>query len=673
MNYPLYTRLSNALKHQQQQHHHHHQDIKDKKKGRGWSSISSTTNNSNKFNKGEDQEEETVLVGRMLKRDFERYGVHLTGPNADKMRNLTDTAAHLGMHIIHNITDPSALGHIPSLNNRNVLPADSGTLHSLLQYHEDEAVRKMAYLALHQLPSENIDLFTELSATRREIAAMNGHSSWSAYQLDDFSLAGQPGAVHAFLREISYNTRDLVEEEGNVLLQMKKKTQGSSSRGGQTMQLHPWDRLYYTNIAKKINNNHPSSFSRSLSSYFPLHICIQGLAKVVHSLTGVTLKQVPMLPQEGWASTTAATTSSSNDVILKYEATHPSEGYLGIVYLDLMPRPGKAPSPAHYTLRCRHKRNNQPAAVALVAGLSSSSSSTDSNNNNNNNNNYNNNYNSGLSLSDIETLFHEFGHALHSLVSSTQYQHLSGTRGPLDTVELPSQLFQLLAANPLVLESFFYNNNSSSTDSGNVGRRSLLAPPPAPPKGMIHAAVASRNMFPAMDLQQQCQLIALDQFVLHGDQDILSSSSSSYDDLMSSMMMTNPSSSSSSSSSSYYSYFPHIPTTRPFIRFGHGVGYGGIYHGYLYTECLAMEAMKRLQLVEQCTSTTSSSVGEGGDVLRSRLLAGGGAKEAREMVKSLLGDDVMIRSNNNNGNKMDTGGGGWYPKSDALISRLHSD
>jgi intermediate peptidase len=662
MNYPLYTRLSNALKHYHH-HHHHHQDIKDKKKRGDWSSISS-----NKFNKGEEQEDETALVGRMLKRDFERYGVHLTGLDADKMRTLTDTAAHLGMHIIHNITDPSALGHIPSpnSNNRNILPADSGMLHSLLQYHEDEAVRKMAYLALHQQPSANIDLFTELSATRREIAAMNGHSSWSAYQLDDFSLAGQPAAVHAFLREISYNTRDLVEEEGNMLLQMKKKTQGSSCRGGNLMQLHPWDRLYYTNIAKKMNNNHPSSVSRSLSSYFPLHICIQGLAKVVHSLTGVTLKQVAVLPQEGWAGTTG--TSSSNDGILKYEATHPSEGYLGIVYLDLMPRPGKAPSPAHYTLRCRHKRNNQPAAVALVAGLSSSSSSfTDSNNNNNNN--------SGLSLSDIETLFHEFGHALHSLVSSTQYQHLSGTRGPLDTVELPSQLFQLLAANPLVLESFFYDNNNSSTDSGNFGRRSLLAPPPAPPKGMIEAAVASRYMFPAMDLQQQCQLIALDQFVLHGDRDILSSSSSSYDDLMSSMMMTNPSSSSSSlSSSSYYSYFPHIPTTKPFIRFGHGVGYGGIYHGYLYTECLAMEAMKRLQLVEQCTTaiTTITSAGEGGDVLRSRLLAGGGAKEAREVVKSLLGDDVMISSNNNR-DKMDNGGGGWYPKSDALISRLHSD
>uniref|UniRef100_M8AJX7 Mitochondrial intermediate peptidase n=1 Tax=Aegilops tauschii TaxID=37682 RepID=M8AJX7_AEGTA len=160
-----------------------------------------------------------------------------------------------------------------------------------------------------------------------------------------------------------------------------------------------------------------------VASYFPLSQCIKGLNVLVESLFGATFHQVPMGDGESW-----------HPNVIKLSLHHPDE------------------------------------IIALVCNFSSSRGLT-----------------ARLNHCDVETLFHEFGHALHSLLSRTEYQHFSGTRVALDVAETPSNLFEFYAWDYRVLRTFALDETTGD---------------PIPEK-LVKALNASRNMFPATDLQRQ--------------------------------------------------------------------------------------------------------------------------------------------------------------------------
>ncbi|KAG5062273.1 hypothetical protein JHK85_003456 [Glycine max] len=147
--------------------------------------------------------------------------------------------------------------------------------------------------------------------------------------------------------------------------------------------------------------------------------------------------------------------------------TQSFQGDLGYLYLDLYSREGKYPGCAHFAIK-RTRRISQTEyqlpIVVLVFNLSGAWNS------------------SAVSLShwEVETLFHEFGHALQSLLSRTDYQHFSGTRTVLDFAEIPSNLFELVDN---------YVN--------------VLGIPPAPSNKLVKSMQGARDMFAATDLQRQ--------------------------------------------------------------------------------------------------------------------------------------------------------------------------
>ncbi|CAM9943214.1 unnamed protein product, partial [Phaeothamnion confervicola] len=245
---------------------------------------------------------------------------------------------------------------------------------------------------------------------------------------------------------------------------------------------------------------------RVLAAYFPLEACLDGLALVCRSLFGIRLRQVPMMASEGW-------TPGDPAAVRKLLLEHPTEGggpdgLVGTVYLDLHPRPGKYTHAAHFTLRCGCTTHNDvvalvcnfspptasPSTVSGVGGISDGTSGGGGGT-------FDGGETSGsggvclLSHSELETLFHEFGHALHSLLSRTEFQHLSGTRAEADFVETPSHLMEYFAWDYRVVKQF----------ARHYRTRELI------PEEMMRNLNRSKALFAGIDAQIQILYAALDQ------------------------------------------------------------------------------------------------------------------------------------------------------------------
>jgi intermediate peptidase len=325
-------------------------------------------------------DQETVLVGRLLLRDFERYGVHLSGPAQDRMGALMAESQVLGMRFTQNLADPAACGaaalppaavarlphHLQRLFRR--VPGSNGggregalsaagtsrTLSALLAGAGDEAVRREAYRVYCAHPAANADVLEQLLAARREMAALMGYQSFAAYQLQGFSLAARPQAVAQFLAGLGAAVAPAAQAEAAQLRELKRRLGGraaaappsshSSSafdgRGGAApAALRPWDRDWLLGAARE---GHPGDeAARALCAYLTVDGCIRGLSELLRRLMRVSLVEEAPAAGEAWAPG-----------VRRLVARHEEEGPLGVVYLDLAPRPGKFPGAAHFTLRC---------------------------------------------------------------------------------------------------------------------------------------------------------------------------------------------------------------------------------------------------------------------------------------------------------------------------------
>lgn len=207
---------------------------------------------------------------------------------------------------------------------------------------------------------------------------------------------------------------------------------------------------------------------------------------VTFELFQISVFESPVQPNEAWGWETGSPNSVG---MKKFELHHASCGLLGTcsvysvftqlmprigtIYMDLFHRPRKINQAAHLTIQTgcvntrsvlrpdfSHSRERQLPIVALLLNFHSpSSSSTQSN--------------PCLSLKNLETLYHEWGHALHSLLSHTTFQHLSGTRGGVDYVEIPSHLFEHFSREPSVVASWARHVTSGARIPSGVPLQTL--------------------------------------------------------------------------------------------------------------------------------------------------------------------------------------------------------
>ncbi|KAL0299402.1 UNVERIFIED_CONTAM: Mitochondrial intermediate peptidase, mitochondrial [Sesamum radiatum] len=210
-----------------------------------------------------------------------------------------------------------------------------------------------------------------------------------------------------------------------------------------------------------------------------------------------------------------------------------------------------------------------------------------------------------LHHSDVETLFHEFGHALHSLLSRTDYQHFSGTRVVLDFAETPSNLFEYYAWDYRVLRKFAKHN---------------LTGDPIPEK-LVQSLIGAKNMFAATELQRQVFYALIDQ-ALHTMQP------SSVKDTVSIV----------ADLKREHTSWKYVEGTHWHTRFSHLVTYGAGYYSYLYAKCFAATIWQKMLQQDPLSPAAGSA-------LRSKFLQHGGAKDPTVILNDLVGNCVVRKQN----------------------------
>lgn len=543
--------------------------------------------------------EEAQRGVRNLCVDFERGGIHLCSEKLDRVNTLNIEISQLCREYNENIVmDPGTVDIYPSsripknlhylvkpiyrsqslitkdsLGSRDTLKekgfqitTDPQTLASVLQFSSDEEVRKMVYIRGNSVPHANVDVLKRLISARHELAQIMGCRSYAEFSVKP-NMALSPKVVMSFLLEMSKKVQAKTTEEHKLLTKFKIENCGQSDGD-----LRPWDEAYYMTMMKSSAYKLDSSI---VGSYFSLSNCIEGLKVLVQSLFGATFRSIPPAPGESW-----------HPQVLKLSLHHPEEGDLGYLYLDLYSRKGKYPGCAHFAIKGGRRISQteyQLPIVALVCNFSGSRNPSAVR----------------LNQSEVETLFHEFGHALHSLLSRTEYQHFSGTRAVLDFAEIPSNLFEYYAWDHRVLKKFARHYSTGEEI----------------PQKLVESMQGARDMFAATELQRQIFYALADQTLFgepfhHGD--------------ISSVI---------AELKREHTNSEHVEGTHWETRFSHLLNYGAGYYSYLYAKCFAATIWKKLCQEDPLSPTT-------GFALRRKFLQHGGAREPAALLNDLVGDGI---------------------------------
>ncbi|XP_071934262.1 mitochondrial intermediate peptidase, mitochondrial isoform X5 [Coffea arabica] len=202
---------------------------------------------------------------------------------------------------------------------------------------------------------------------------------------------------------------------------------------------------------------------------------------------------------------------------------------------------------------------------------------------------------------EVETLFHEFGHALHSLLSRTDYQHFSGTRVVIDFAETPSNLFQYYAWDFRILKTF-----ARHYSTGDVI-----------PEDLVKSIRGAKDMFSGTELQRQIFYALIDQKLFGEEASSIRDTASIVAELK-----------------RQHTSWKHVDGTHWHTRFGHLASYGAGYYSYLYAKCFAATIWQKI-----CEEDPLSLAA--GSAIRHKFLQHGGAKDPGDILNDLAGKGIL--------------------------------
>ena len=523
---------------------------------------------------------------------------------------------------------------------RLTLSSDNLLCNTLLAHSPSQALRKEIYMQSNTSVPENIDVLDALIKHRHVHSTLLGYPSYAHRVLSD-RMVGSPEKVMEFLSDMENRAKHVYKTDMELIASTKCYMEGSGS--GSSV-VEPWDIPYYTTLLKAkrqhqrwteaknddtddINSdNKDYDESSQFARYFTVENSIEGMKILVQELFNITMEEVSIPIEERWdvADTTTTDTASNNNGggggLRKFIFHHDEDGTLGTMFFDLHPRDGKFLHVAHFTIRCGRRRNEEDSSmvgvdsssdhqlpiVALVCNLSPSSEESSGSTSSQ----------TQLSHAEVETLYHEFGHGLHSMLSRTSFQHLSGTRAAMDFVETPSHIFESFARDPSFLSRVLARHFVT-------GRFMSL-------KRAKHLALSNLD-FRGIEIQTQIVHSKFDQ-ALFG---------------------TNPCSVLLGGQLSTEVFerlhrdagIPYATGTHWHSRFGHLVTYGAGYYGYLYAQTFAADIWMST-LGSSLTTSPGVSDGalrrEGGTKIWKEMLIHGGAKDPKEMIRALLGREPSV-------------------------------
>ncbi|CAB3256274.1 unnamed protein product [Arctia plantaginis] len=501
--------------------------------------------------------------------DFEQSGIQLPEERRRRVVGLNDLILQTGQRFMAGAAKPRRVPRLAVPQNvRQFFSSEGEDIIVSGVYAEcaDAAAREAAYRLYLAPDKRQHELLTTTLDARHEMASICGFNSYADRAIKASTMETASN-VRQFLDILSDNLHDRAKMDFDAMLQMKKQETPYLDK------LMCWDTPYFTHKAKTQLLNVANS---DFSPYFSLGGCMEGLNMLCEELYGISLKSEDMMPGESW----------SPDVY-KLAVVHESEGLLGHIYCDLYERPGKPHQDCHFTIqggKLLPDGSYQNPIVVVMLSLSGG-------------------HRSGpalLSPGGVDNLFHELGHALHSMLGRAQHQHVAGTRCATDLAEVPSVLMEYFASSPEVVRRF---------------ARHFQTREPMP-EDMIHRLCASKYLFGASEMQLQVFYSALDQHY-HGQN---ASSGGRTTEVLQQVQKQ------------YYG-LPYVENTAWQHRFSHLIGYGAKYYSYLISRGIAWS-------VWHAHFARRPLARGAGERLRHRLLRHGGALPPQVLLRDYLDTEI---------------------------------
>lgn len=431
-----------------------------------------------------------------------------------------------------------------------------------MQNADDEQARKELEFKFNRRGGqENVELLEKTLTLRREIARLLGYKNHAELRLED-RMAKNPKTVMAFLKDLQKKLKPLGKKEDKEMIAYKNSKTGKNSRT-----LYSWESGYWSNKFRKENLELDSE---KIKEYFPSQVVIDGMLDLFGGVFGITFEPVDIPVWHPDVKAFKIKDKTSGELVAYF-------------YMDLYPREGKYKHAACFGLVEGEEKQDgtyQIPFVAIVANLNKPSGDTPS----------------LLKHSEVETLFHEFGHVLHNALTKAKYSAFSGTSVSWDFVEAPSQMLERWAWDPQVLKKI-----SKHYKTGE-----------ALPDDLIKRMIAAKN-FGAGGMYLRQDFFAQYDMTLH-TADTTPDTTKLYFELTKKIRG-----------------LPLTKGTIPQASFGHIMGgYDAGYYGYLWSEVIAEDFFGEFKKNGIFNPET-------GLKFRREILEKGGTLDEEKMVENFLG------------------------------------
>jgi thimet oligopeptidase len=373
-------------------------------------------------------------------RDYRRAGLELALEKRKEVEQLRKDLAKLGTDFDTNIVNAKTplvftkaeLDGVPEsfLAAPGVKTGDDAyTVLANVTWHyvtveenaKNEATRKKLYVARNTLAKDtNASVLNQMLALRNKIALRLGYKSWDDFQTE-IKMAKNNAGAKTYIDNLISGIQPKFAAEVAAYQKMK-----AADTNDPDAKIYRWDWRYYSNQLKKQKY---AVDTEALRVYFPFQRVLEGMFNIYQSIFGLKFEKISA-PYK-WI-----------DDLQLYLVTDSTTGEpLGMFYLDMFPRDGKFNHFAEFEIiggKLLPDGKYQRPTVALLCNFPPPSADKPS----------------LMTHSDVETLFHEFGHALHTITTHAKYGRFAGTHVPGDFVEAPSQMLQNWVWNKKVLDTF---------------------------------------------------------------------------------------------------------------------------------------------------------------------------------------------------------------------------
>ncbi len=555
---------------------------------------------------GELTPEEDMLLQKTYD-GFVRSGALLDDAGKERLRQLTEEAGLLSLQFSQNllkenkafelhITDEADLDGLPdtareaaALAARErekegwVFTLDHPSFSPFMTYSTRRELRQKMYMAkntvcIHDNSENNLDICNRLINLRRELAQLLGYDTFADYVMVH-RMAGSSANVYKLLHELIDAYKPTAIEEVKEVKELFAKDFGNDEK------MKPWDFGFYSH---KLQMERYNLDSEMLRPYFQLDKVIDGVFGLANRLYGITFKENSDIPVY-------------HPDVKAYEVFDRDGSYLAVFYADFYPRKGKQGGAWMTEFQgqwiekerkldngeIRPEQNVRPH-VSVVMNLTKPTAENPA----------------LLTLGEVETFLHEFGHSLHGMFANTRFESLSGTSVWWDFVELPSQFMENYAIERDFLRTFAFHYKTGE---------------PLPDE-LINRIVRSRNFMAAYSCLRQVSFGLLDMayYTKHEpfDEDIIAFEKEAWKEAVISPQMTE---------------------TCMTVQFSHIMagGYAAGYYSYKWAELLDADAFSVFKHEGIFNTQTAQR-------FRDCILSRGGTEHPMTLYKRFRGGEPTI-------------------------------